>query len=79
MLILECVEPKKECKGSKWGELLSIFSLVLRHSSGVATRGTVACKAGAPACTIEYLRACLGRPVAICLLGCFVATENFLS
>ena len=53
MLILECVEQKKECRGPKWGGLLPISSLGSRHCSGVKTGGTVACTAGAPARTTE--------------------------
>ena len=48
MLILECVEQKKECRGPKLGRLLPISSLGSRHCSRVATGGTVACMAGAP-------------------------------
>ena len=47
MLILECVEQKKECRGPKWGGLLPISSLRSRHCSGVATGGIVVCTAGA--------------------------------
>ena len=49
MLILECVELKKEYRGPKWGGLLPISSLGSRHCSGVEIRGTMACTAGAPA------------------------------
>ena len=81
MLILECVEQKKECRGPKW--VLPISSLGSRHCSGVVTGGTAACMAGAPTLTTKNLRtrggACLGRPVTTGLLGCSVATKNFLS
>ena len=60
MLILECVEQKKGCKGSKWGGLLSISSLVLRHCNGVAIGGTMACTTRAPTRTTEDSRACAG-------------------
>ena len=53
MLILECIEQKKECRGPKWGRQLLISSLESRHYSGVAIVGTVACTAGAPARTTE--------------------------
>ena len=48
MLILECVEQKKECRGPKWGGLLPISSLGSRHCRGVEIGGTVACTVGAP-------------------------------
>ena len=37
MLILECVEQKKEYRGQKKGGLLPISSLGSRHCSGVST------------------------------------------
>ena len=51
MLILECVEQKKKCKGPKWGGLLPISNPGSRYCSGVAAGGTAACTVGAPACT----------------------------
>ena len=57
MLILECVEQKKECSGPKGGGLLPISSLGSRHCSGVATGWIVACTAGVPAITIKNQRA----------------------
>ena len=53
MLILECVEQKKECRGQKWGGLLPISSLGSRHCSGVEIRGTMACTVGAHVRTTE--------------------------
>ena len=57
MLILECVEQKKKCKGPKWDGLLAISSLGSRYYSDVATGGNEACMAGVPAHTTEDLRA----------------------
>ena len=70
MLILECVEQKKECRGPKLGGLLPISSLGSRHYSGVATGGTMTCTAGVPALITEdsHVRAsvpgkaCCDRP-----------------
>ena len=87
MLILECVEQKKECRGPKWGGLLPISSLGSRHYSGVATGGTAVCTAGAPACTTKDLRSCASVPgkaycdrptwVLCCdILRCSLATER---
>ena len=61
MLILECVEQKKECRGSKWGGLLPISNLESRHCSGVATGETVTCMAGALARTTEDPRSRVHR------------------
>ena len=69
MLILECVEQKKECRGPNWVGLLPISSYGSRHCSGVATGGPVACTVGSPARTTEDLRmrelACLGRQASL--------------
>ena len=72
MLILECVEQKKECKGPKWGGLLPISSLGSRYCSGVMTGGPVACTEGVPTRMTEELcarvhggepgKACRDRP-----------------
>ena len=79
MLILECVEQKKECRGQKWGGLLPISNLGSRHCSGVATGRTMESMVGALACTTEDphapARVCLGRHVATSLLGCSVVIE----
>ena len=83
MLILECVEQKKKCKGPKWGGLLPISSFGSWHCSGDTKGGTVACTTGASASMTEDLSArawaCLGRPVVTSLLGCSITTESFLS
>ena len=66
MLITECVEQKKKCKGQKWGGLLPISSLGSRHCSGVTLRGTAACMAGAPARMTKDLRAIAGVHRKVC-------------
>ena len=57
MLILKCVEQKKECKGPKWGGLLPISSLESRHCNDVTIGGLAACTAGMRADTTEDLHA----------------------
>ena len=63
----------------EWDGLLPIFSLVLRHCSGVAIGGAATCTEGTPVRTTKDLRtrsrACLGRHVATGLLRCFIATR----
>ena len=76
MLVLQYVEQKEKKKVQviKWGGLLPISSFGSRHYSGVAT-GKTWCVQQKNA----RARPCLGRPVTTGLLGCFIATESFLS
>ena len=57
MLNLECVEQKKEYKGSKWGGLLPISSLGSQHCSGVTIGG-----AQSAWCVLVLGKACCDRP-----------------